>query len=137
VTNDRFTDVEVANPLVKLCSPEWFLGITRIQRFTSYREISSCHLDGFRYVSVSVDLRCKRQILYPCGRESSSVFVEQYTLLRELVSSCLESHHSNLFLQKVPVRDMLASMTFIGLVRTPPSLSIARGPVGVDASLRP
>lgn len=39
--------------------------------------------------------------------------------------------------QKVPVLDILASMTFIGLVRTPPSLSIARGPVGVDASLRP
>lgn len=39
--------------------------------------------------------------------------------------------------QKVPVLDILASMTFIRLVRIPPSLSIARGPVGVDASLRP
>jgi hypothetical protein len=137
VTNDRFTDVEVANPLVKLRSPEWLLGITSIQRFTGYREISGCHLDSLRYVSVSVDLPCKRHTSYPCGRESSSVFVEQCTLLRELVSSCLESHHSNLFSQKVPVRDMLASMTFIGLVRTPPSLSIARVPVGLDASLRP
>ena len=137
VTNKRFTDVKVANPLVELCSSEWSFGITSSQRLASYRKISSCLLDSLRYVSISDNVSHKQQVSYPYDRESVSTSVERCTLLHEFVSSCFRRCCSGWPSQNVPVLDMLARMIFIGLIRTPPSLSIARGPVGVVASLRP
>lgn len=53
MTDQGFTHVKVAYPLVELCSSEWSLTITSIQRFAGYWEISSCLLDSLSCVLVS------------------------------------------------------------------------------------
>jgi hypothetical protein len=53
MTNNTYTDVEVTDPLVKLCSSEWSLGITSIQRLAGYWQISGCPLDGLRCFPVN------------------------------------------------------------------------------------